>query len=360
MKKRSVILVALLCVVALCLQGCSVLGLGSLFGAELTPTELYLACASSVVEIRTKAEGSSAIGSGFFCDTKGTVITNYHVIENFPEAKVYLLTGEAYEVKGVKGYDIKRDIAVLETDCKNSIPLQCSTAGTITGATVYTIGSSLGMTSTLSEGIVSCAIRQIFDQEYIQITAPISPGNSGGPLFDAYGNVIGVNTLTFLGGQNMNLAVPIQAALDVSVSNPTTLEELFTRTTTSREGERKLSNWSVSYVPEDDSEIGKDAYTILFQVRDQDDCQMKPSGSVSVHIINDDNEGVYGKSLTFTSSDTVLVETREGTFEFMAVHVPYEDIAYGDTYFGMLNFTVIIDDYTFNTVPVRLLDLPVL
>ncbi|MBE6944049.1 MAG: serine protease [Ruminococcaceae bacterium] len=360
MRKRSVCMVAVLCVIALCLQGCSVLGLDSLMGAELTPTELYYTCAPSVVEIRTEAEGGGAVGSGFFCDNKGTVITNYHVIENFAIAKVYALTGEEYAVTAVKGYDIKRDIAVLETDCKNSIPLQFNAGGTITGATVYTIGSSLGMTSTLSEGIVSCAIRQLFDQEFIQITAPISPGNSGGPLFDAYGYVIGVNTLTFMGGQNMNLAVPIQDALDVNVSNPTTLEKLFTRTTTSREGERKLNNWRVGYVPEEDSEIGKDAYTILFQVRDQYDRQMKPAGSVSVQIINDDNVSVYGKSLSFTGSDTVLVETREGTFEFMAVHIPYEDVAYGDTYFGMLNFTVSIDDYTFDTVPVRLLDLPVL
>jgi len=207
---------------------------------------------------------------------------------------------------------------------------------------------------------VSCALRQMGDQMYIQSTAPISPGNSGGPLFDAYGNVIGINTLTFLNGQNVNFAVPAAEALGVGVSNPTTLEKLFTRTATGREGERKLNNWSVSYVPEDDSEIDKDAYTILFQVRDQYDRQMKPAGSVSVEIINDDDQSVYGKSLPFTSSDTVLVETREGVFEFMAVHIPYEDISYGDTYFGMLNFTISIDDYTFDPVPVRMMDLPVL
>lgn len=357
MKKRSLILIALLCVTALLMQGCTLLGL---FGTELSATELYLTCAASVVEIRTEAEGGGSTGSGFFCDEKGTVVTNYHVIENYAKAKVYTLTGEEYEVKSVKGYDIKKDIAVLETECKNAIPLQFRTTGVITGEKVYTIGSSLGMTSTLSEGIVSCALRQMGEQLYIQTTAPISPGNSGGPLFDAYGNVIGINTLTFLNGQNVNFAVPAEEALNVSVSNPTTLEKLFTRTATGREGERKLENWSISYMPEDDSYIGVDSYTILFRVRDEYDCLMKPEGSVSVQIINDEDQSVYGQSLPFTSSDTVTVETRDGVFEFMAVHIPYEDVAYGDTYFGMLNFTISIDDYTFDAVPLRMMDLPVL
>ena len=360
MKKRSLCFIALMCVMALLFQGCSILGMGSLFGTELTPTELYYSCAYSVVEIRTEAEGGGAVGSGFFCDKNGTVITNYHVIEGFAKAKVYLLTGEEYEVKSVKGYDMKKDIAVLETAYTDSVPLQFNTEGAITGDKVYTIGSSLGMTSTLSEGIVSCALRQIYDQIYIQTTAPISPGNSGGPLFNAYGDVIGINTMTFAGGQNVNFAVPIEEALNVSVSDPTTLEKLFTRTAIGIGRVRKLENWSVSYVPEDDSDIGKDAYTILFQLRDQSGDLVKTGGNVAVQIVNDEDVTVYEKTLPFNQSDVVTVKTREGEFEFMAVNIPVEDIDTGDTYFGMLNFTVSSWDYAFDTVPVRLLDLPVL
>lgn len=360
MKKRSLCFIALMCVMALLFQGCSILGMGSLFGTELTPTELYYSCAYSVVEIRTEAEGGGAVGSGFFCDKNGTVITNYHVIEGFAKAKVYLLTGEEYEVKSVKGYDMKKDIAVLETDCKDSIPLQFSTAGTLTGDKVYTIGSSLGMTSTLSEGIVSCALREICGQLYIQTTAPISPGNSGGPLFDAYGNVIGVNTMTFAGGQNVNLAVPIEEALNVSVSNPTTLETLFTRVSSDAGRARKLENWSISYVPKEDCENGKDSYRILFQLRDVFGDLVKTSGSVEIKIVNDDDKLVYGKIPLFYENDIVTVKTREGEFEFLAVYIPYEDIEIGDTYFGVLNFTVRADGYTFDPVPLRLLDLPVL
>ena len=360
MKKRSVIFVAVLCVTALLLQGCSIFGLGALVGAELSATEIYYMYCNSVVEIRTEAEGGGATGSGFFCDKNGTVITNYHVIENYATAKVYLLNGEEYEVKSVKGYDIKKDIAVLETACTDSVPLQFNTDGAITGDKVYTIGSSLGMTSTLSEGIVSCALRQMYDQIYIQTTAPISPGNSGGPLFNAYGDVIGINTMTFAGGQNVNFAVPIEEALNVSVSDPTTLEKLFIRTAAGIGRVRKLENWSVSYVPEDDSDIGKDAYTILFQLRDQSGDLVKTGGNVAVQIVNDDDVTVYEKTLPFNQSDVVTIKTREGEFEFMAVNIPVEDIDTGDTYFGMLNFTVSSWDYAFDTVPVRLLDLPVL
>ena len=123
MKKRSVIFVAVLCVTALLLQGCSIFGLGALVGAELSATEIYYMYCNSVVEIRTEAEGGGATGSGFFCDKNGTVITNYDVIENYATAKVYLLNGEEYEVKSVKGYDMKKDIAVLETACTDSVPL---------------------------------------------------------------------------------------------------------------------------------------------------------------------------------------------------------------------------------------------
>ena len=360
MKKRSVIFVAVLCVTALLLQGCSIFGLGALVGAELSATEIYYMYCNSVVEIRAEAEGGGSTGSGFFCDKNGTVITNYHVIENYATAKVHLLNGEEYEVKSVKGYDIKKDIAVLETACTDSVPLQLNTDGAITGDKVYTIGSSLGMTSTLSEGIVSCALRQMYDQIYIQTTAPISPGNSGGPLFNAYGDVIGINTMTFAGGQNVNFAVPIEEALNVSVSDPTTLEKLFTRTAIGIGRVRKLENWSVSYVPEDDSDIGKDAYTILFQLRDQSGDLVKTGGNVAVQIVNDEDVTVYEKTLPFNQSDVVTIKTREGEFEFMAVNVPVEDIDTGDTYFGMLNFTVSSWDYAFDTVPVRLLDLPVL
>ena len=360
MKKRSLCFIALMCVMALLFQGCSMLGMGSLFGTELTPTELYYSCAYSVVEIRTEAEGGGAVGSGFFCDKNGTVITNYHVIEGFAKAKVYLLTGEEYEVKSVKGYDIKKDIAVLETDCKDSIPLQFSTAGTLTGDKVYTIGSSLGMTSTLSEGIVSCALREICGQLYIQTTAPISPGNSGGPLFDAYGNVIGVNTMTFAGGQNVNLAVPIEEALNVSVSNPTTLETLFTRVSSDAGRARKLENWSIGYESKDDSRSGKEVYSLWFQLRDQEGGLVKTDGHAQIRIVNDDDVTVYTQTLSFEQNDTVTVKNRDGEFEFMAVEIPIEDIEYGDTYFGVLYFSIGGWDYTFEEVPLRLLDLPVM
>ena len=360
MKKRSIIFVAVLCVTALLMQGCSIFGLGALVGAELSATEIYYMYCNSVVEICTEAEGGGSTGSGFFCDENGTVVTNYHVIENYATAKVYLLSGEEYEVKSVKGYDIKKDIAVLETECTDSVPLQFDTNGALTGDKVYTIGSSLGMTSTLSEGIVSCALRQMYDQIYIQTTAPISPGNSGGPLFNAYGDVIGINTMTFAGGQNVNFAVPIEEALNVSVSNPTTLEKLFTRTAAGTGRVRKLENWSVSYVPEDDSEIGKDAYTVLFQLRDQYGDLVKTGGNAAIKIVNDDDVTVYDKTLSFNDSDITTIKTREGEFEFLTVSIPIEDIEAGDTYFGMLNFTISNRDYIFDIVPVRLLDLPVL
>ena len=116
----------------------------------------------------------------------------------------------------VLGYDADLDIAILQTGAEGYTPLVRRTAKVVTGESVYALGSSLGLSGTFSDGVVSSASREFDGQYYVQHTAAISHGNSGGPLLDKYGQVMGINCAYIDGGQNINLAIPIEMVDTVS------------------------------------------------------------------------------------------------------------------------------------------------
>ena len=170
-------------------------------------------------------------GTGFFDDDHGTVITNYHVIDGSISGYITTSDGQEYDILEVIGYDADLDIAILSTAMKNSIPLEKRATAVRTGETVYALGSSLGLAGTFSDGIVSTARREDgAGHVYIQHTAAISHGNSGGPLLDAYGRVIGINCAYFENGQNLNLAIPIAELNRVSRTVHRTLASLYEET----------------------------------------------------------------------------------------------------------------------------------
>ena len=196
----------------------------------LTAEDIYSHALSSTVEITAINSNFSSTGTGFFDDINGTVITNYHVIEDAKQAKIKTYGGKEYDILKVLGYDEQNDIAILSTSCTSSTPLVKSSTSVVTGQKVYALGSSLGLTGTFSEGIVSTASRDIDGTNYIQITAPISHGNSGGPLLNEQGEVIGITSAGFVDGQNLNLAIPIQNVAKVPRNKSLSLLELFNQT----------------------------------------------------------------------------------------------------------------------------------
>jgi hypothetical protein len=207
---------------------------------------------------------------------------------------------------------------------------------------------------------VSCAQRYFYDDVYIQTTAPISPGNSGGPLFDRFGNVIGINTMTMLDGQNLNFSIPITEALKLKVDNPTTLKKLFTRDSSGGGRVQTLSNWSIQYVPEEDSESGEDQYMLQFQLRDAAGGQVKTAGRVDVQIVNELGVTVYSKTLDFTREDVTKISNRYGDYDFMKVCFDFADVTPGDAYSGMLHFTVYGNTFSFEPCAIYINYLPVL
>lgn len=197
----------------------------------LSATEIFKYINPGTVEINTyRLNGYAwATGSGFFISEDGRVITNYHVIENARKIVVKTSDEKEYNVTRVISYDKEKDIAILQAEIGGDIVscLDISEELPQTGDAVYALGSSLGLTGTFSSGIVSTVNRELSDApgvKYIQTTAPISSGNSGGPLVNEAGLVIGINTASYSGGQNLNLAVEISQinsleALNLSIDD---------------------------------------------------------------------------------------------------------------------------------------------
>lgn len=194
---------------------------------QLTGEEIFVKISPSTVEVSAESEYISSLGTGFYIDTEGTVVTNYHVIEGCSSASVTTSDGGSYEVTYVLGYSKELDVAILATSRKNSDPIEFVSDPVVTGETVYALGSSLGLTGTFSEGVVSSAERKVGDITYIQITAPISHGNSGGPLVNKKGQVVGITSAGFSDGQNLNLALPISILNQIPRDEPLSMEEFY-------------------------------------------------------------------------------------------------------------------------------------
>ena len=152
-----------------------------------------------------------ATGSGFIAFDSRTIVTNYHVIEDYPYSiAARSEDGEVFEVDEIVGYHQELDIAFLRVKNDTGLaPLTFSSKTAEKTDPVVAIGSPFGLMNTVSEGIVS-GFSQIGDESVIQFTASISHGSSGGVLLNEKGEVLGVTFGSFSNGQNLNLAVPIE------------------------------------------------------------------------------------------------------------------------------------------------------
>ncbi len=193
---------------------------------ELTAEEVYEKCSKATVEIISKvSEDKYNLGSGFFLDN-GTVATNFHVIAGADRIQIITYDKTVYEVNQVLGYDENIDLAMLKIDSENE-SLTENQEGITVGEDVYILGSPLGLTGTFADGMVSSAIRRIENVDYIQVTAPMSPGSSGGPLLNKYGEVMGINTWQYEDGENLNFSINIDEIDNVKTENPLSVSEFY-------------------------------------------------------------------------------------------------------------------------------------
>jgi hypothetical protein len=184
------------------------------FSQEVPASEIFKHAGPSVVLIQTYDDAGNVAGegSGFVITSDGRILTNFHVIQHAKRATVRLANDDAYDKVYVMDVDRRKDIALLKIDAVNLVPLRLGNSSTSQiGEKVYTLGSPLGLQNTFSEGLLS-GVRQLDGYKWFQLSAPISHGNSGGPVLSSSGDVIGIVVATVEEGQNLNFAIPIDYA----------------------------------------------------------------------------------------------------------------------------------------------------
>lgn len=212
-------------------------------GQPMTPEQLYAANVDSCVGITVnttvnifgQTTTSAASGSGFVLSRDGYIATNYHVIESAVNdssvtIQVSFANGDKYDAKLVGG-EKDNDVAVLKIEASNLTPVTLGDSSKlVVGESVYAIGNPLGeLTYSLTDGIVSALDRLITTGDngdsttlnVLQTNCAINPGNSGGPLFDSYGNVIGITTAKYtqsssgVNAEGLGFALPINDVKDI-------------------------------------------------------------------------------------------------------------------------------------------------
>jgi serine protease Do len=183
-----------------------------------TVLDLVNQIGEAVVQVRTPG----GLGSGFFLNADGFLMTNFHVIEGESQISVEVyhekdgqLDRQTYKQVRIIALNKFADLGLLKVDDKDaprfkSVPLG-SADGLSVGERVFAIGSPLGLERTVTEGILSTKTREMGGVLYLQTTTQINPGNSGGPLFSLSGEVIGVTNMKVTAGEGLGFAIPVES-----------------------------------------------------------------------------------------------------------------------------------------------------
>ena len=202
----------------------------------MTPAEVYAANVNSTVGITTTVttnfwgyqSSSAASGSGFIITDDGYILTNYHVIEDSSSITVSLYNGKTYDADLI-GYDESNDIAVLKVNAEGLVPVVLGDSDNLNvGDSVVAIGNPLGeLTFTLTSGAISAKDRKVtlsssVTMNLLQTDCAINSGNSGGALFNLYGEVIGVTNAKYSSSSsseaaidNIGFAIPINSIMNI-------------------------------------------------------------------------------------------------------------------------------------------------
>lgn len=163
--------------------------------------------ATVAIFIQDNSNQLKSLGSGVIIDDN-LIVTNFHVVDGSYNGYIKLNNSDnQLKIEGFVNIDSKNDLALIKVSGVTSKGIQINKSMVAIGESVYASGNPQGLTGTFSNGIVS-AIRTLEGKELIQITAPISPGSSGGPVVNARGELIGIAVGAYTNGQNLNFAIP--------------------------------------------------------------------------------------------------------------------------------------------------------
>jgi len=187
--------------------------------SQVKTSEVYKKIAPSIVLIRTNEGG----GSGFIVSANGLVLTALHVVDSVSQVSIKTQNGTVYKNVSLLAKDEDRDLALLKIDGSNFSTANLSNEEISPGDEIIVLGNPLALEElevTISTGILS-GIRNLGkNTKVLQITAPISPGNSGGPVLSESGNVIGVVSFKITKGESLNFAIPIIYAQELIKNAP--------------------------------------------------------------------------------------------------------------------------------------------
>jgi hypothetical protein len=177
-----------------------------------TPAEIAARSTPSVVSVRTE----QSLGTGFVVSQDGLIATNLHVIAGNSDITVTLSDHREFQVVEIWNGDRQRDLVIMRIQAKKLPVIPLGDSDDIhPGDSIVAIGHPLGLEDTVSNGLVSAVRKLDKSLTVLQISAPIAPGSSGGPIFNDHGEVIGVATAIMLGGQNINFGVPVSYLKDL-------------------------------------------------------------------------------------------------------------------------------------------------
>jgi serine protease Do len=225
------------------LIGCCLCLPGVSWGSELRESPIVKAvreASPSIVNIRGEKTLSSVpslnpagpndgtrrvngMGTGVVIDSRGYIITNYHVVDGVKEIQVTLASTEKHVAKLI-ARDMETDLALIKIDARDPLPVISlgTSSDLMTGESVIAVGNAYGYEHTVTRGIVSALHRAVqvsdaqFYDDLIQTDASINPGNSGGPLLNIDGEMIGINVAVRAGAQGIGFAIPVDKVIGIS------------------------------------------------------------------------------------------------------------------------------------------------
>jgi S1-C subfamily serine protease len=190
------------------------LACGTAQAATLSTRDIATEVTKATVSIRSALPGGTiSSGSGFITDSSGTIVTNYHVVEGAERVEVRVASGETYEVTAIRAVDRKRDLAILQIPGFKLPTVTLGDSDTLgPGEPLVVVGNALGvLENSVTTGVVS-GMREVEGTKLIQMSAAISPGNSGGPVVNDKGEVVAITVAKLTTGESLNFAIPINFA----------------------------------------------------------------------------------------------------------------------------------------------------
>ena len=173
-------------------------------------SESFSGVISGVIDATVRVLTNVGQGSGAIVSPEGYLVTNYHVIQGARSVSIKTYGGDIYDA-GVVGYDVDDDLAILEIDSNETFPyMTFGDSDTLKiGQKVVALGNPLGLSFTATEGIISSPSRLASDGKYyVQTDVTLNPGNSGGPLINSLGEIVGIVDFKISGYEELGFAIP--------------------------------------------------------------------------------------------------------------------------------------------------------